>query len=457
MSANRLTLALTFLSAFLRSRYGFRFANRAALERWQTKKIQRLLKCSAQRLEFYRDYANDSLDAWPVMTKTRMQQHFTALNRAGISLQQAQQFGLAAEQQGAFATPLQAGIAVGLSSGTSGQRGVFLVSDQERARWAGVILARVLNRAHLLQLLNPLAKPLSVAFLLRANSRLYTTVANRRLHFHYGDLQRSLGELINWLQQIQPQILIAPASVLAALARAQLQQQLQIEPGQVISVAEVLEADDKHLAEQAWQVPLAQVYQCTEGLLAYTCEHGRLHLNEEWLHIAPQWLDQTRFLPEITDFSRDTQAFIRYQLDDVLRLDTAGCQCGRHSRVIAAIEGRQDDVLWLPALSDGQLLPLFPDKLRHLILQLQPDTQDYRIEQHGMVWHCRLLPTLSQAGTTASELSHLQQHMLTAIAKLCQQQHVRQPELQFAAWQTPLSNQKRRRIRCLSAPMKESH
>ncbi len=48
------------------------------------------------------------------------------------------------------------------------------------------------------------------------------------------------------------------------------------------------------------------------------CSHGTLHLNEEFLHIEPQWIDEQRFTPLITDFTRSTQPIVRYRLDDVL-------------------------------------------------------------------------------------------------------------------------------------------
>lgn len=449
---NRLMQGGIFLHAFLRTRYGFRFRNRAAFEAWQQQRVQHFLQRCAKRIPFYRRYAGQALQNWPAMHKTLMQQHFSELNQAGISLQQAQQFGLAAEKQRAFSAPLQPGIAVGLSSGTSGQRGVFLVSDQERARWAGVILARVLKPAHLKQLLNPFARPLSVAFLLRANSKLYTTVNNARLHFHYGDLQQSLSALMNWLQGIQPQILIAPASVLAAMARAQIAGELHIQPQQVISVAEVLEADDQLLIQQAWQQKTEQIYQCTEGLLAYTCEHGQLHLNEEWLHIQAQWIDDERFTPEITDFGRETQAFVRYRLDDVLRVSRSACICGRHSRVLSAIEGRQDDVLWLAPVSKSAMQPVFPDKLRHLMMQLQPAPEDYRIEQHGMIWLIRLQAAASASPETVCALQH---QTAAALFSLCLQQELQPPELRFASWEAFAAGQKRRRIRCVQSPNKE--
>ena len=56
-----------------------------------------------------------------------------------------------------------------------------------------------------------------MAFLLRANSNLYTRVHSRRLQFTYLDLLAGLSGLVSQLNGLQPQVLIAPASVLALL------------------------------------------------------------------------------------------------------------------------------------------------------------------------------------------------------------------------------------------------
>ncbi len=42
-------------------------------------------------------------------------------------------------------TPTVRGVTVGLSTGTSGARGVFMVSPAERQRWAGTMLAKLLE------------------------------------------------------------------------------------------------------------------------------------------------------------------------------------------------------------------------------------------------------------------------------------------------------------------------
>ena len=74
---------------------------------------------------------------------------------------------------------------MGLSSGTSGSQGAFLVSRAERLQWAGVVLRRLLPGwpAGLL-------RRQRVAFVLRAEGQLYRSVSSSRLHFEFLDLLR---------------------------------------------------------------------------------------------------------------------------------------------------------------------------------------------------------------------------------------------------------------------------
>ena len=72
---------------------------------------------------------------------------------------------------------------------------------------------------------------------------------------------------------------------------------LCISPDALIAMI-VTEAQDRALIVQAFGA-VHEIYQATEGFLASTCEHGVLHLNEEYVHVEPQWLDreQRRFVP----------------------------------------------------------------------------------------------------------------------------------------------------------------
>ncbi|GGX87825.1 hypothetical protein GJV26_11200 [Massilia dura] len=367
---------------FLRTR-ALRFRSREALLAWQQKRVDAFLRRRLPQLPYYRDHIGAALPQLPVMDKPAMLANFAALNNVGIGLDEATATALAAEASRDF-RPLIKGVTVGLSSGTQGPRGVFMVARREQLRWAGIMLARVLTGDLLRRLLWG-RQPLRVAFFMRANSNLYGTLASRRIDFRFYDLLGGLDAHLAALQAQAPDILVAPARILGRIAALALEGRLQLAPRKVIAVAEVLEPDDRQRIERAFGGPVHQLYQCTEGFLGHTCEHGTLHLNEEFVHVEPEWLDagRTRFVPIVTDFTRTTQHFIRYRLNDTLRVRATPCPCGSAALALDAVEGRCDDILWLPAADGGELSALYPDMIRHAISIAPRALPDYRIEQHG--------------------------------------------------------------------------
>jgi putative adenylate-forming enzyme len=431
------------IGAFVRTRYGLHFRDRASLERWQQAQLARFFETTLRDAPFYRGFTGSDLNLLPIVDKSTTLAQFPAFNTRGLSLREATHAALAAEQASDWPEGFEAGLTAGLSSGTQGPRGVFLASSAERATWAGILLARTLDSKLLKDLLTRRA-PLRVAFFLRANSSLYTTLKSRRVDFRFFDLQRGAVEHAAPLTQFKPDVLVAPASVLAWLAGESLAGRVEISPRRVISVAEVLEPDDAEQIRAAFGKTVHQLYQCTEGFLAYTCEHGVLHLNEEFVHVEPEWIDEshTRFVPVITDFTRRTQMFVRYRLNDILSVRTEPCACGRVTRTLASIDGRLDDVLWLPSADRTCLLPLFPDVLRHTFTRDVPNMGDYRIEQHGDTLH---LATHGDATVFAA--------MKSAVDNLAVKQGMQAP-----AWcrvEMPISTPtaKRRRIVCVARPV----
>lgn len=369
---------------FTRTRWLLRFRHRSQFEAWQRKHIQQFLDEHLPRSPFYRAFSGKLLAQLPIIDKTTMLNRFGDINTSGINLDEATAIALAGEASRDFTSVLR-GITVGLSSGTQGPRGVFLVSDKERAGWAGIMMARVLPNDLMRRLLIG-ATPVKVAFFLRANSNLYTTVKSRRIDFQFYDLWHGVDIHLRGLAEQAPDILIAPARILGRLAECALRGLLKITPRRVIAVAEVLEPDDKALIQRVFGGPVHQLYQCTEGFLGYTCEQGVMHLNEEFVHVEPEWLDaeKTRFVPIVTDFSRTTQLVIRYRLNDILRVRKTPCTCGRVSVALEAVEGRCDDVLWLYQTVGVEPAPVYPDMVRHAVASAAHTVPDYRIEQHGM-------------------------------------------------------------------------
>ncbi len=423
----------------LRTRWGLRFASRRRLLDWQAERLARFQRSVLTKIPLHVPHAAAALSTWPVMTKERMLENFQASNLAGISLAQATRVAAEAEHSRDF-SPTIGNVTVGLSSGTHGSSGVFLVSARERAMWAGIMLGRTLSTAHFRQLLNPFLPPLRIAFFLRANSNLYETLKSSRIAFRFFDLFAGVDAHLAALNESAPDVLVAPARVLAWLAEQQAADRLRIAPTKVISVAEVLEPDDERRIAQAFGQAVHQLYQCTEGFLGYTCEKGVLHLNEEFVHVEPEWLDaeRTRFSPIITDFSRFTQPIVRYRLDDVLRVRRTPCDCGRHSLALEAIDGRCDDILWFNSVRDVAQQPMFPDVVRHALL-VAAVPGDYRVVQEGAV--------LSLSCSDPCDASHAA--MQAALHGLADRLGVCLPTLARVPWQDSPWSTKRRRIVCL--------
>ena len=365
---------LRVLAAYLRTR-ARRPPTRAALDAWQDRQVRRHLARVLPRAPFHRDrFAAAGPAGWrtvPPVGKAEVMAAFDAANTAGVRLDDALAVALAAEASRDFAPLLPGGIAVGLSSGTSGRRGVFLASPAERDAWAGALLARVLP--------GPLGERHAVAFFLRANSALYERLGGRRLRFGFHDLLDPLGAHVARLNADRPTVLSAPPAMLRLLAAEAAAGRLRIAPRKVVSVADVLTPDDRAAVAAAFGGPVHEVYQATEGFLGFTCAHGTLHLHETHLVVEREMLDDRRFVPVVTDFTRTTQPVLRHRLDDVLVLRAAPCPCGSVLTALDAVEGRADDVFLLDA--GGRTVPVFADFLRRAALVGAPAAAEYAFRQ----------------------------------------------------------------------------
>jgi len=376
------------------------FADRAALEAHQAKRLTVFARRVLARSPYFRRFSRQPIAAWPLMDKALMMAQFDQMNTSGLQRDTLLACAQRSETERDF-TPKIGKYSVGLSSGTSGQRGIFVVGPREQQVWAGGMLAKMLP--------DGLFAGERVALFLRADNNLYQSVNNRWLSLEFYDLFAPFSAQLPRLEQQAPTLIVAPAQVLRALALAVLNKQIVLNVKKVISVAEVLEEQDRRLLAQVFPT-VGEVYQATEGFLAATCAHGTLHLNEEFLHIEPQWLDEHRFTPLITDFTRSTQPIVRYRLDDVLVRRPEPCPCGQPTMALARIEGRRDDQLVLPDRQQ-RLKVIFADLCSRAIANALPLTSDYRLIQHAR----RRLQLI--ADCTQDELAHCQVHLVNVLGE----------------------------------------
>lgn len=362
---------VSFLSGFLNAKFK-RFKNREQLEIWQKQKFKKLQQNVLAHSRFYKIYNSKKLSEYPVINKKIHMDNFNTVNTQGLDRDVALSIAIKAEQKREF-EPKYKNFSVGLSSGTSGSRGLFVTSEIEQAEWAGYIIGKMLPLGFQRQ---------RVAFFLRANNNLYKSVNGLLIKFQFFDLIQGLESHLDELNQFEPTVLIAPAQVLRELALLSIDK-LNISPKKIISVAEVLDDIDKNIIEQRFHQKAHQIYQCTEGFIACSCKYGFIHINEDIVIIEKHWLDKKsgRFMPVITDIKRKTQPVIRYKLDDILIENIQACPCGSKFMRISSIEGRCDDILHLFS-AQGDVIFVYPDFIRNKMISSDDTLEEYQVIQN---------------------------------------------------------------------------
>lgn len=348
-----------------------KFRSHKAIKAFQTEKMKKFAKKTLSKSKFYHPYFSNKVFNWkavPQITKTEFMDSFDEINTKNIKLEEAMQVALQAELTRNFKSEIN-GLTVGLSTGTNGKRGLFLVSENERAHWVALVMTRVIKPK--------LFKKQKVAFFLRSNSNLYSSVASSFFEFKFFDTFKPLSELLMELNSYQPNILASQPSILMDIALAQANKDIGICPTQIVSFAEVLHENDKKTFSTVFKVNITEVYQCTEGFLGSSCKYGTMHLNEDFIYFEKEWIDKNKFHPIITDFSRHCQPVIKYKLDDILQIKKTDCACGSKRLAIEKIIGRDNDVLILDNIK------VYPDLLARKIALFTDSFQKYTITQFG--------------------------------------------------------------------------
>ncbi|MDG0809165.1 F390 synthetase-related protein [Cohnella rhizosphaerae] len=238
--------AASFILRYLHARRSARrWPDRAAFDRWREARVLRHIDRVRRESPFYRELWEGIPDAqwraFPAIDKSAMMAGFDRLNTVGVGKAEAFAVAEAAERSRDF-TPAIRGITVGLSSGTSGNRGLFLVSPEEQAAWAGTVLGKLLP-------VSPLSR-FKIAFFLRANSNLYASVGNRRLKFGFYDLLDPIESHLRRLRDERPDLIAAPPSMLRMLADAARSGKLDgVRPRRIVAAAEVLDPLDRAAIE----------------------------------------------------------------------------------------------------------------------------------------------------------------------------------------------------------------
>jgi putative adenylate-forming enzyme len=358
---------LVAAQAFARTRWlAARLRSREDLEAYQRRRLQALLRRAVRDFGFYRSAHPSRWTDLPEMDKATMLAHFADLNRPRLEIAALRAALARGEER-------LAGHVIGQSTGTSGNRGYYVITEMERFRWLGTLLAKALPDA--------LWRRHRVALALPGLSRLYRAASSgSRIALAFFDLGQGVETWQDEFAAFQADTVVGTPKVLRRLAELG-----RLRAARVFSGAEVLDPLDRQVIEAATGARVREIYMATEGLFGVACPHGTLHLAEDVVHF--EWQrpagGSALWTPLVTDFTRQAQAMIRYRMNDLLALDDAPCRCGSPFQAVRSVEGRHDDSFWLVPRQGGGPRFITPDVIRNAIVDSSPLIRDFRAVQNG--------------------------------------------------------------------------
>lgn len=340
--------------------------SRTAFKQWQQKQLSRWLQQDLPKVNFYQNHPA-SLDALPIIDKAIVMENFERFNQGRITQEEGWQI---LQEGGRFGT-----VNIGVSTGTSGNRTLYAITQKEQYRWLGTMLAKTIPGF--------LFEPERVAIILPQNSALYETAnQTKRIQLRFYGLLDGMETWYDDLLAFQPTTIVAPPRMLRHLADLN----APISPRRLYAGGETLDPLDKARIEAYFSQTLGQIYMASEGLFAVTCRHNRLHLTEDANVFEFEPVTGNLVSPLITSFRRSYQIMARYRINDLLRLSDEQCPCGSPLQVIEEVIGRMDDTYQFTR-SDGSMLLITPDILRTTILDASRAIEDFRLirQEHGRI------------------------------------------------------------------------
>lgn len=354
---------------------------RDKIHRFQLKKARSVVKYAVNNSPFFKDYYKDYdlQDVWnlPTVNKKIMMDNFSTYNTLGFDKNDLLRFSLEVEKSRDF-TRRYKGVNIGMSSGTSGNKGLELTTPHEEKYLKAMFFARFIF---------PKKEKLNLAFILRVSTPAFNLdiLGHRMTYISQLD---NIENITSQLETLQPNIISAPPSMHEILAREFKAGRLRIRPKRLVCYAEVLSPDSRLFLQNTFDCEIHEIYKCTEGAIAMSCKEGSLHINEDLIAVQlfdkngkPTVAGKPSYKMIITDLHKHSQPIIRYELNDIITISPTPCKCGSHFRVIQQIQGRRDDIFWGKLINSKDLQFIFPDYIRRAIISCSDNIIEYQAIQ----------------------------------------------------------------------------
>ncbi len=356
-----------------------------AVREYQEKKVMELMKFSINHSKYYRDSLTDfdwddfsSFYQMPIINKQIMMDNFDDINTCGLELEDVKAYAVEKELNKDYLGYYKDQYVIGLSSGTSGNKGIYITSKELTEKLPFVFLARSGIPLKLL--------PFRILFLLRVFSQGFEDINAPLVNLKYLSTMTPVTEIIQSINENRINILMAPPSLIRLLLvhEDKIEKPLKM----IMTYAEVLEEEEKERFEKIFNTKVIEIYQASEGQMGSTCRCGNMHINEDLVfvelyddkgdEITQAGIVATKMI--VTNLVNFAQPLIRYEMNDLVVLGDK-CRCGSSFRVIKKILGRNDDVMYF--INDkGMLQHIFPDLMSRWIITTSDSIREFRVFQN---------------------------------------------------------------------------
>ena len=177
------------------------------------------------------------------------------------------------------------------------------------------------------------------------------TFATGEVELHRYPVTLPVDEIVAGLNTCQPTLLCGYPSVLYGLAKEARAGRLRIAPARLSCAGEPLLPEIRADLEEAWNVPVINLYGASEFGGHVACGFGPgLHLSDDLAIFEPVDAAGRPVAPGVcsdkiyvTNLFNYSMPLIRYEVTDQIRFLDDPCTCGSAHRLIADPQGRQDD------------------------------------------------------------------------------------------------------------------
>ncbi len=293
------------------------------------------------------------------------------------------------------------------TAGTTGTPGIFL-ADQRALAVTTALSARMLGTwLTATDVARIMARGGRIAMVIATGGHFASATAGaalrknrwRRNRIGVFGVHIPMPELVEALNAFRPAILAPYASMGALLATEQQAGRLHIDPALVVLSAEGLPESEHHRIAAAFGAKVRQGYAANEcPFLSYSCPHGWLHVNSDWVILEPVDADHQPVPPGqrshtvlLTNLANRTQPILRYDLGDAVLLRPDPCPCGEPLPAIQ-VQGRTADLLTFPTCS-GEPVTIAPLAISLTVERLPGIEQFQIVHTSPTTLSIRLQPT----------------------------------------------------------------